>query len=272
MTNQTDTHVAISNLSFCYHDRLIFNQLAVTIPRGKITAIMGPSGAGKTTLLRLIGGQLTPKEGNIAINGIDIHSLSRRRLYQVRREMGLLFQSSALFTNLSVFENVAFPLREHTGFSEQMIRMLVLLKLQIVGLRGACDLQTSELSGGMARRVALARAIVLDPQLIMYDEPFTGLDPISMGVIVKLIHDINRTLGMTSIVISHDVPEVLSIADYIYVISNGKLIGEGSPSALKNDETPAVKQFIHGLPDGIVPFHYPANDFREDLFANDRKN
>lgn len=263
-----ETHIAIRNLDFQYQDRCIYQNLNITIPRGKITAILGPSGTGKTTLLRLIGGQLQPTQGSVIVNNINVHTLSRSRLYEIRKDMGLLFQSGALFTNLSVFENVAFPLREHTSLSEEMIRTIVLLKLQIVGLRGAKDLMPNELSGGMGRRVALARAIVLDPQLIMYDEPFTGLDPISLGVIVKLIQKINKALGMTSIIVSHDVAEVLTIADYIYVISNGKVIGHGTPETMQQEENPAVKQFMHGLPDGVVPFHYPAKELAEDLFSS----
>lgn len=228
-------------------------------------AIMGPSGTGKTTLLRLIGGQLRPQSGYVEVNGKQVHQLSRKQLYKSRKDMGLLFQTSALFTNLTVYENVAFPLREHTKLPESMIRDLVLMKLQAVGLRGARNLKPSELSGGMARRVALARAIALDPSLIMYDEPFTGQDPISMGVLVKLIRHLNDALGMTSVVVSHDVPETASIADYIYVISGGKIVGQGTPQTLQQDENPFVKQFVHGLPDGVVPFHYPAPDFAQDI-------
>ncbi|MGE3920157.1 MAG: ABC transporter ATP-binding protein [Gammaproteobacteria bacterium] len=269
MNNTNHSHVVIDNLHFAYNDHSIFNGIDIVIPRGKIVAIMGPSGAGKSTLLRLIGGQLKPTKGMITVNDTNIHKLSSHHLYKMRREMSLLFQSGALFTNLNVFDNVAFPLREHSQFSESLIRTLVLLKLQIVGLRGARHLATSELSGGMARRVALARAIALDPKLIMYDEPFTGLDPISMGVIVRLIHCVNRVLGMTTIIVSHDVQEVVSIADYIYVISEGKLIGSGTSEQLCKDETPAVKQFMQGLPDGVVPFNYPACDLYEDLLTDD---
>lgn len=265
----TDNLITIKDLCFSYNNRTIFKDLNITIPRGKVTAIMGPSGTGKTTLLRLIGGQLRPDHGSIHSNDINIHKLSRKRLCTLRRDMGLLFQSSALFTNLSVYENVAFPLREHTDFSEDIIRTLVLMKLQIVGLRGARDLMPSELSGGMARRVALARAIALDPELMMYDEPFVGLDPISLGVIVKLIHDVNRTLGMTSIIVSHDVIEVTSIADYVYLLSEGSVIGQGTPEQLQKMEIPAVKQFMRGLPDGVVPFHYPAVNYTEDLLTHD---
>lgn len=259
--------VTIENLDFKRGKRVIFDNVSLTIPRGKITAIMGPSGTGKTTLLRLIGGQLKPATGSVQVNNNVINKLGRKELYKARRTMGMLFQNSALFTNLSVFENVAFPLREHTKLPEVLIRDIVLMKLQAVGLRGARDLMPSELSGGMARRVALARAIALDPELIMYDEPFTGLDPIALGVIVKLIRELNDALGMTSIVVSHDVGEVLSIADYIYVISSGKIIGQGNPEQLQADQTPQVQQFIQGLPDGVVPFHYPAPDYAQDLFG-----
>lgn len=265
MTNM----ITIEKLSFSRGDRLILDEVDLNIAKGKVTAIMGPSGTGKTTLLSLIGGQLYPDKGQILIKGKNIHKLNRQHLYEARRDMGMLFQSGALFTHLSVYENVAFPLREHTNLPEPMIRDLVLLKLQAVGLRGARDLMPSELSGGMARRVALARAIALDPELMMYDEPFTGLDPISKGVIVKLIHELNKALGMTSIVVSHDVAEIFQIADYIYMISDAKVIAEGSPAELAADETPGVKQFVRGLPDGAVPFHYTAKAYMEDVFDHD---
>lgn len=258
--------VTISNLHFHHGDRVIFNGVDLKIARHKVTAIMGPSGTGKTTLLRLIGGQLKPQQGSITLDGQIIHQLSRDQLYKARRKIGILFQSGALFTNISTFENVAFPLREHTKLPEFLIRDIVLMKLHAVGLRGARDLMPNELSGGMARRVALARAIALDPQLIMYDEPFTGLDPIALGVIVKLIRELNDALGLTTILVSHDVPEVIGIADYIYLISDGKIIGQGSPQQLKSDLTPQVQQFMQGLPDGVVPFHYPAVKYEQDLF------
>jgi phospholipid/cholesterol/gamma-HCH transport system ATP-binding protein len=263
-----DNLVSVRKLTFCRNDRLIFDKIDLDFARGKVTAIMGPSGCGKTTLLRLIGGQLKPESGTIAVNGHIINQLSRRDLYKARREMGMLFQSGALFTNLSTFENVAFALREHTKLPELFIRDIVLMKLQAVGLRGARQLMPNELSGGMARRVALARAIVMDPQLIMYDEPFTGLDPIALGVIVKLIRELNDALGMTSIVVSHDIHEVTSIADYVYIIADGKVIGQGEPQALLQADNPQVKQFMQGLPDGVVPFHYPAKDYAQDLFAD----
>lgn len=257
--------VEIRNLKFSRNGRPIFNNLNLDIEQGKITAIMGPSGTGKTTLLRLIGGELRPDSGQILVNGVNISHLSRRELYAARRQMGLLFQNGALFTNLNVFENVAFPLREHTDLPEDMLRDLVLIRLESVGLRGAQNLMPSELSGGMARRVALARALALDPELMMYDEPFTGQDPITMAVLVQLIKKLNQVLGLTSIVVSHDVAETASIADYIYMISDGELIGHGKPEQIMVNQSPGVHQFIHGLADGAVPFHYPAQNYAEDL-------
>ncbi|MEO8401276.1 MAG: ATP-binding cassette domain-containing protein [Gammaproteobacteria bacterium] len=262
-----DSLVEISNLHFSRNGRPIFDGVDIVIPRGKVTAIMGPSGTGKTTLLRLIGAQLQPTNGSVVVEGKVIHQLNRHDLYQARKRMGMLFQSGGLFTHLNVFENVAFPLREHTKLSEDMIRSSVLIKLQMVGLRGARDLMPSELSGGMARRVALARAIALDPALIMYDEPFSGQDPISMGVLVKLIRTLNDALGLTSIIVSHDVQETLDIADYVYVISNGKLIGKGTANSIKNDQSAELQQFLRGLPDGPVPFHFPAVGLEEDLMG-----
>ncbi|MDF2866869.1 MAG: ATP-binding cassette protein [Gammaproteobacteria bacterium] len=261
----TESLVKIRNLTFYRGNRLIYDNVDFDIQRGKIIAVMGPSGTGKTTLLRLIGGQLRPHQGQIEINGRNVPALKQTELYEVRRNIGMLFQNSGLFTNLTVFENVAFPLREHTHLSEAMIRDLVLMKLQAVGLRGARDLMPSELSGGMARRVALARAIALDPQLIMYDEPLTGQDPIAKGVILQLIKRLNDALGLTSILVSHDVAEALSIADYAYIVSDGKIIGKGTPEEIRHNAASAVQQFIQGLPDGIVPFHYPAKDYAEDL-------
>lgn len=259
--------VNIENLCFSRGDRIIFNGINLQIPQGKITAIMGPSGTGKTTLLNLIGGQLRPEAGRITFESIELYRLKRHELYEARRRMGMLFQSGALFTNLNVFENVAFPLREHTNLPEDMIRDIVLMKLEAVGLRGARDLMASQLSGGMARRVAMARALVMDPELMMYDEPFTGQDPITMGILVQLIRRLNDALGLTSVIVSHDVAETASIADYVYLLSDGKVIGEGKPEKLFLDESPAIRQFIHGLPDGVVPFHYPTKDFTEDLLC-----
>jgi phospholipid/cholesterol/gamma-HCH transport system ATP-binding protein len=260
-----DAFVQIQNMTFKRNGRIIFDNISLNIARKKITAIMGPSGTGKTTLLRLISGQLKPHAGTVLVKGINIHRLSRQKLYDMRRHISMLFQSGALFTNLNVFENVIFPLREHTRLPEDMLRDIALMKLEAVGLRGARDLMASQLSGGMARRVALARALALDPELMLYDEPFTGQDPIAMAVLVRLIKRLNQTLGLTSVIVSHDVTETASIADYIYVISGGKIVGEGTPDALFAEKSPAVNQFIQGLPDGVIPFHYPAVDYAEDI-------
>lgn len=260
--------VKIRGLRFTRGERMIFDQVDIDIPRGKITAIMGPSGAGKTTLLNLIGGRLQPDDGYIEVDGERVHALGAAELYRLRKRIGMLFQSSALFTDLSVFENVAFPLREHTALPESMIRTLVLMKLEAVGLRGARDLLPAELSGGMARRVALARAIALDPMIVMYDEPFAGQDPITMGVLVKLIHLLNDALGLTSIIVSHDIKETAAIADYIYLMANGRVVGQGAPVVLDNSSSSWVRQFVHGLPDGPVPFHYPAAPYETDLLAD----
>ncbi len=263
--DQSPNLIEIRNLDFRRNGRVIFDGISLVIPRGQITAIMGPSGTGKTTLLKLISAQLKPDAGTILVNGVNINSLSRTELYRARRQMGLLFQNGALFTNLNVFENVAFPLREHTKLPEDMLRDLVLIKLEAVGLRNARDLMPSELSGGMSRRVAMARALALDPQLMMYDEPFTGQDPITLGVLAQLIKRLNKVLELTSIVVSHDVEETARIADYIYVMSEGKLIGEGKPADILVDKKPDVHQFMHGLPDGVVPFDYPGISYAEDL-------
>lgn len=260
-----DNLVQITNLTFTRGARPIFAGVDLAVQRGKITAIMGPSGSGKTTLLRLIGAQLQPEAGEILVNGVNIHQLSRKALYLARRKMGLLFQSSALFTHLSVFDNVAFPLREHTNLNAAMLRDIVLMKLEAVGLRGAAQMMPDELSGGMARRVAFARTMALDPELMMYDEPFTGQDPISMGVLVRLIKRLNQLLQTTTIIVSHDVEETCSIADYIYLIAGGQVIGHGTPLELKNSMQPQVKQFMHGEADGVVPFHYPARPYTEEL-------
>lgn len=257
--------VEINDLGFSRGSHIVFKGVNLQVQRGKITAVLGPSGSGKTTLLRLIGGQVYPDEGTVKVDGKNIPDLSRDELYQIRRRMGMLFQSGALFTHLTVFENVAFPLREHTLLPERMIRDLVLMKLQAVGLRGARDLMPAQLSGGMARRVALARALALDPELIMFDEPFAGQDPITMGVLVKLIRSLSDLLNMTTILVSHDVDETLSIADFVYVIADGRIIGSGTPKNLVENATGWVKQFIEGLPDGPVPFHYPAMDYEKDL-------
>jgi len=257
--------INIRNLHFSRVSRKIFDGVDLDIREGKITAIMGPSGTGKTTLLKLIGGQLKPEQGSIHFRDQNIPDLSVKKLYEIRKQMGMLFQSGALLTDMSVFENVAFPLREHTNLPSSMIYALVLLKLQTVGLRGAKDLMPSQLSGGMARRVALARAMVLDPDVIMYDEPFTGQDPISMGVLLKLIKQVNQLLGITSIIVSHDVHETLAIADWIYVLSGGKVVGQGTPDEMRNTSSQWVQQFIQGEDDGPVHFHYPAKDMLGDL-------
>jgi phospholipid/cholesterol/gamma-HCH transport system ATP-binding protein len=267
MKQKPDNLVEIRNLHFNRSTRAIFDGVDISIQRGKVTAVMGPSGSGKTTLLRLIGGQLAPDAGTIHVGGESIPDLSREQLCRARQRMGMLFQSGALFSDITVFENVAFPLREHTTLPEEMIRDLVLLKLQAVGLRGARGLMPSELSGGMARRVALARALAMDPELIMFDEPFAGQDPISMGVLVKLIRSLNDALRLTTIIVSHDVQETLSIADYIYVIANGQVIGEGTPAELQAQDSDWVKQFMQGLPDGPVPFHYPAESYQNDMWG-----
>ncbi len=269
MDNSVDSDasiVSIKNLSFSRGERKIFDDISLTIPRGKITAIMGPSGTGKTTLLKLIGGQLYPDQGSVIVDQQNVHQLKRTELYTLRKRMGMLFQSGALLTDLNVYDNVALPLREHTTLSESMIRSLVLLKLQAVGLRGARQLMPNELSGGMARRVALARAIALDPMMIMYDEPFTGQDPISLGTLVKLIKELNNAVGLTSIIISHDVEETISIADYIYVVSGGKVVGHGTPDQIAQLDSEWVQQFMQGKADGPVHFHYPAADYQQDLF------
>lgn len=269
MTVEDNNIVTVRGLSFSRGDRVIFDNADFDIPRGKITSIMGPSGTGKTTLLRLITGQIKADKGTILVNGEEISKLNRKDLYRLRRKMGMLFQSGALFTDRTVYENVAFPLREHTDLPESMIRDLVLMKLHAVGLRGARDLMPSELSGGMTRRAALARTIVLDPEMVMYDEPFTGQDPIAMGVLVELIKLLNTALGLTSVVVSHDIHEAASISDKIYLISEGKVMGEGSPAQLREDSSPLVRQFMQGLPDGPVPFHYPAQDYRDDMLGGD---
>ena len=260
-----DHQVVLEKVVFLRGRRRIFDEISINIPRGKVVAIMGPSGTGKTTLLKLIGGQLRPESGSVRVSGREIPELSRSELFDVRKRMGMMFQSGALFSDLNVFENVAFPLRVHTDLPDDMIRDLVLVKLQSVGLRGASGLYPNELSGGMSRRVALARAIALDPEIIMYDEPFAGLDPIAMGVVVDLIKALNGVYGTTSIIVSHDIPETASIADIIFVISDGKVIGAGPPNELFEQDSPRLQQFIKGLPDGPVPFHYPAADYEEEL-------
>lgn len=265
MKPENDCIIDIRDLTFHRGSRAIFERVNIRVPRGKVTAIMGPSGTGKTTLLKLIGGQLRPDQGQILLDGVDIPGLGRRELFEARERMGMLFQSGALFTDMSVFDNVAFPLQVHTDLPDDMIRDVVLMKLQAVGLRGARDLMPSELSGGMARRVALARAIALDPDIVMYDEPFTGQDPIAMGVLVNLIRRLNQALGHTSIIVSHDIKETLGIADYIYLLSDARVIAQGTPEELANVESEQVRQFMQGLPDGPVPFHFRAPELVQDL-------
>jgi phospholipid/cholesterol/gamma-HCH transport system ATP-binding protein len=266
-----DTVVQIRDLHFARGERVIFDGVDIDIRRGSVTAIMGPSGTGKTTLLKLIGGQICPSSGSIIVDGEHIGDLGISALYELRKRMGMMFQSGALLTDLSVYDNVAFPIREHTRLPERLVRDLVLMKLHAVGLRGAARLMPNELSGGMARRVAMARAIALDPMLVLYDEPFTGQDPISMGVLLKLIRELNDALGLTSIVVSHDVKETASIADYAYLLSDGKVVDEGVPETLWNSASAWSKQFLHGEPDGPVAFHYPAVGYKEDLFEGGQK-
>lgn len=260
--------IKIRNLHFSRGSQKIFDGIDMDIHAGRVTALMGPSGTGKTTLLRLITGQLRPDAGRVTVDGEPVAELDTDDLFRLRRRMGMLFQNGALLTDLSVFDNIAFPLRENTDLPESLIRQLVLLKLQAVGLRGAIDLMPAELSGGMARRVALARAIVMDPEMIFYDEPFVGLDPISMGMIVRLIKLLNDALGLTSVVVSHDVIEVGSVADDIYLISGGKVVGHGTPAELAASESEWVQQFMHGKADGPVPFHFPAPDYRAQLLGD----
>ncbi|WP_342450115.1 ABC transporter ATP-binding protein [Thiorhodococcus minor] len=257
--------VRIRGLTYRRGSLVVFEDLDLDIQRGAVTAVMGPSGTGKTTLLKLITGQLRPDAGSIEVDGLNIQGLDKPQLFKLRRRMGMLFQSNALLTDLSVFDNVAYPLREHTDLSPSMLRKVVLLKLEAVGLRGARDLMPSALSGGMARRAALARAIALDPMMILYDEPFTGQDPISMGVLIALIRHLNDAAGLTSIVVSHDVRETASIADYLYVISQGRIIAQGSPAEVEADDSEWVRQFMGGLPDGPVHFHYPGPPLAQDL-------
>lgn len=265
----TSALVECRNVSFGYDTRRILDDVSFTIPRGKVTALMGASGGGKTTVLRLIGGQVQPQQGEVLFDGEDVAKLDRDGLYRIRRRMGMLFQFGALFTDLSVFDNVAFPLREHSGLPENLVRDIVLMKLNAVGLRGARDLMPSQVSGGMARRVALARAIALDPDLVMYDEPFAGLDPISLGTAAQLIRRLNDTLGITSIVVSHDLEETFRIADKVVILANGGIAAQGTPDEVRHSTDPLVHQFVHALPEGPVHFHYPgpgvAEDFSEGL-------
>ncbi|AMR80041.1 ABC transporter ATP-binding protein [Cupriavidus nantongensis] len=272
MTDSAQNLVELTAVDFAYadHGKPILSGLTMQFPRGKVIAVMGGSGCGKTTVLRLIGGQVRPQAGAVRFAGTDIHQLDTAGLYAVRRQMGMLFQFGALFTDLSVFDNVAFPLREHTDLPESMIRDLVLMKLNAVGLRGARELMPSQISGGMARRVALARAIALDPALLMYDEPFAGLDPISLGLTARLIRSLNDALGATTIIVSHDVHETFQIADYVYFIADGRIAAEGTPEALRASTDPFVHQFVHAEADGPVPFHYAGPSLAEDFVGGAR--
>ncbi|HET9576630.1 MAG TPA: ABC transporter ATP-binding protein [Usitatibacter sp.] len=261
----SESLVDVESVSFSYGRRPVLKGVSMSIPRGKLVAIMGGSGCGKTTLLRLIGGQLRPTAGRIRVAGETVHELDTEGLYRMRKRMSMLFQFGALFTDLTVFENVAFPLREHTALPESMIRDLVLMKLQAVGLRGAHRLMPAELSGGMARRVALARAVALDPMLVLYDEPFTGLDPIALGQIGTLVRTLNDALGTTSIIVSHDIYECLQLVDYLYFISEGVIAGHGTPDEIRHSGDPFVRQFVHGEIDGPVPFHVPGRPYAVDV-------
>ena len=269
MSDQS-TMVALEQVSFGYGSRKILDNISLRIPRGKVVAIMGGSGCGKTTILRLIGGQLKPTAGHVLVDNQSVAELNTQQLFLLRRKMGMLFQMGALFTDQTVFENIAFQLREHTDLPDDLIRSLVLMKLQAVGLRGAHHLMPSELSGGMARRVALARAIVLDPELILYDEPFAGLDPISLGVIGQLVRRFNDALGATSILVTHDIKASLKIVDHVYMIADGTVIAEGTPVEIYESAHPFIKQFVNGNADGPVPFHYPAPDYASNLLEDDQ--
>lgn len=257
--------VELRNVSFGYGERTILRDVCLQVPRGKVTALMGASGGGKTTVLRLIGGQERAQQGQVLVNGQDVGQMNAQQLYAMRRRMGMLFQFGALFTDMSVLDNVAFPLREHTKLPEDMVRDIVLMKLHAVGLRGARDLMPSQVSGGMARRVALARAIALDPELVMYDEPFAGLDPISLGTAARLIRTLNDALGLTSILVSHDVEETFHVADHVVILGAGGIAAQGMPDEVRQNPDPLVQQFIHARPQGPVPFHYPAPSLEQDF-------
>ena len=265
MTHTDNALVELRDLTFGYGERLILDRVTLTIPRGKVTAIMGASGGGKTTILRLIGGQIRGQSGQTLFDGNDVGAMTNQALYAARRRMGMLFQFGALFTDMSVFDNVAFPLREHTDLSEDLLRDIVLMKLHAVGLRGARDLMPSQLSGGMARRVALARAIALDPDLVMYDEPFAGLDPISLGTSARLIRRLNDAMGLTSVIVSHDLDETFHIADRVIVLANGGIAAQGTPEEVRHSQDPLVSQFVNALPDGPVRFHHPGPDLESDF-------
>jgi phospholipid/cholesterol/gamma-HCH transport system ATP-binding protein len=260
-----DDAVEVSDLHFSYGDLEIFRGLSLKIPRGAVVAILGASGSGKSTLLKLIGAQLRPEKGTVKVAGTDVHQLSTEDLYRLRLEIGMMFQNSGLFTDASVYDNVAFPIRENFGTPEELVRRVVLMKLHAVGLRGARDMMPNDLSGGMTRRVALARAIATDPKLMMYDEPFAGLDPISLTHVCHLIRETNEALGLTSIVVTYDVKEALNVADYAYVISDGAVVGKGTPQEIRNSASAYLKQFVNALPDGPVRFHFPAPPLEQDL-------
>ncbi|MBK5204648.1 MAG: ABC transporter ATP-binding protein [Polaromonas sp.] len=261
----TESLVELRHLTFGYGERVILDDISLSVPRGKVTALMGASGGGKTTILRLIGGQNRAQSGELLFDGEDVTSMSQQQLYAARRRMGMLFQFGALFADLSVFENVAFPLREHTDLPEALIRDIVLMKLNAVGLRGTRDLMPSEVSGGMARRIALARAIALDPELVMYDEPFSGLDPISLGTAARLIRQLNDSMGLTSIFVSHELEQTFGIADHVIILANGKIASEGTPEQVRKSTDPLVYQYVNALPDGPVQFHYPGVTVEEDF-------
>jgi phospholipid/cholesterol/gamma-HCH transport system ATP-binding protein len=261
----SESLVELRNLTFGYGDRIILDDISMSVPRGKVTALMGASGGGKTTILRLIGGQNRAQKGSVLFDGQDITPMNQTQLYAARRRMGMLFQFGALFADLSVFENVAFPLREHTNLPETLIRDIVLMKLNAVGLRGARDLMPSEVSGGMARRIALARAIALDPELVMYDEPFSGLDPISLGTAARLIRELNDSMGLTSVFVSHELEQTFAIADHVVILANGKIAVQGTPDEVRQSTDPLVYQYVHALSDGPVRFHYPGPTVAEDF-------
>jgi len=263
----SESLVELQHLTFGYGERVILDDISLSVPRGKVTALMGASGGGKTTILRLIGGQNRAQSGQVLFDGQDITPMAQTQLYAARRRMGMLFQFGALFADLSVFENVAFPLREHTNLSDVLIRDIVLMKLNAVGLRGARDLMPSDLSGGMARRIALARAIALDPELVMYDEPFSGLDPISLGTAARLIRELNDSMGLTSIFVSHELEQTFAIADHVIILANGKIAAQGTPDSVRQSTDPLVHQYVHALPDGPVRFHYPGPTVAEDFGA-----